>query len=603
MTSSQVVSFPHPREAAKVPVSTAKIAKIPTFAPGDKQDVTEVQNYLKHFGFMPLTTSEPTSTAGVETTAAIKAFQEFHSLDVDGTFGPQTRDAMSVARCGFPDLVQSVDFSVSGPWTRKNLKYAFGKVTAQISGDVAKAAVRRALSTWANAGVGLQFTEVATNQSPDFVIEWRPANDPDHSMVGSILAHADFPPGFSVVVNSLPLPLHYDDTEHKWVDGAVANSFDIETIGLHELGHILGLYHSSIVGSVMYPSVSANLTKRSLTADDQNAIRNLYPVWRSLGGSYTGLPCVLSWAEGRTDVFVRGVDNHVYHKWQNGGGTTWGPGEDKWEDLQGVIISNPTGCSWGPNRLDVFALGTDNACWHKWWDGSSWGGWESLGGGIIGDISAVSWGPNRIDLFCRGMDNGVYHKAWDGGAWRPSKTGWESLGGKILGSPKAVSWGPNRLDIFVRGLGNGVHQKTWNGSTWLPSVTGWQDLGGTIVDDITPVSWGPNRLDLFVVGTGNAVHHKAWDGGAWRPGPTAWEGIGGTIMSSPSVSAWGGNRLTIAAQGTDNGTWVKEWNGSTWIDWKSIGGVITDAPVVDPRGGDRSAVYVRGTNGAFFAYD
>ena len=29
--------------------------------------------------------------------------------------------------------------------------------------------------------------------------------------------------------------------------------------------------------------------------------------------------------------------------------------------------------SWGPNRLDVFVVGTDSALYHKWWNGASWG--------------------------------------------------------------------------------------------------------------------------------------------------------------------------------------------------------------------------------------
>ena len=136
--------------------------------------------------------------------------------------------------------------------------------------------------------MGLTFTEVAAAQSPEVFVEFRPANDPDHSMVGGVLAHADFPPGYSVIVKGLPLPVHYDDQEHKWVDGAVAGAFDIETVGLHEFGHILGLAHSSVAGAVMYPSVSSNLTKRSLTEDDRLAIRNLYPAWRFLGGLYYG---------------------------------------------------------------------------------------------------------------------------------------------------------------------------------------------------------------------------------------------------------------------------------------------------------------------------
>ena len=54
-------------------------------------------------------------------------------------------------------------------------------------------AVRNAFATWA-AAVPVIFTEAAATQTPDIAIDWRPANDPDHSMVGGVLAHADFPP-------------------------------------------------------------------------------------------------------------------------------------------------------------------------------------------------------------------------------------------------------------------------------------------------------------------------------------------------------------------------------------------------------------------------
>lgn len=35
----------------------------------------------------------------------------------------------------------------------------------------------------------------------------------------------------------------------------------------------------------------------------------------------------------------------------------------RWENLGGVITSPPSVVSWGSNRLDVFAIGTDSACW------------------------------------------------------------------------------------------------------------------------------------------------------------------------------------------------------------------------------------------------
>jgi hypothetical protein len=52
--------------------------------------------------------------------------------------------------------------------------------------------------------------------------------------------------------------------------------------------------------------------------------------------------------------------------------------------------------------------------WHKWWDGSSWSGWENLGSpmgnGLRSKPTAVSWGPNRIDCFAKGQDNAMWRK-------------------------------------------------------------------------------------------------------------------------------------------------------------------------------------------------
>src|SRR5262249_56052520 len=80
-----------------------------------------------------------------------------------------------------------------------------------------------------------------------------------------------------------------------------------------------------------------------------------------------------------------------------------------WESLGGVLTSGPAVCSWSSGRLDVFVRGTDNALWHKWFS-NGWSGWESLGGVLTSDPAAVSWGPNRIDVFVRGTDNALWHK-------------------------------------------------------------------------------------------------------------------------------------------------------------------------------------------------
>lgn len=140
---------------------------------------------------------------------------------------------------------------------------------------------------------------------------------------------------------------------------------------------------------------------------------------------------------------------------QNAIAATW----SGWESLGGVLPSGeaPTVVSWGSNRLDVFVKGTDNALWHRWWDGSRWGGWESLGGILTSTPSAVSWGPYRLDVFVQGTDRALWQKSWNGNLWSQ----WHSLGGILTSQTAAVSWGRYRLDVFARGTDNALWHKWW----------------------------------------------------------------------------------------------------------------------------------------------
>ena len=262
-----------------------------------------------------------------------------------------------------------------------------------------------------------------------------------------------------------------------------------------------------------------------------------------------------------------------------------------WEDLGGVITSGVGAASWAANRLDCFVKGQNNHMWHKWWNGSAWSGWEDLGGVIDGTPAAVSWGPNRIDCFVRGMDNHMWHKWWSSGAWH----GWEDLGGIILSSPSVASWGSNRLDCFARGMNGHMWHKWWNGSSW----SGWEDLGGVIDGRPTAVSWGPNRIDCFARGMNNHMWHKWWDGGSWN----GWEDLGGTLTAGPGAASRGPNRLDCFAKGGDNSLWYKWIDESvvhhhvgTWSGWHQLGGIFDDEPGAVSWGPNRIDVFVRGTN-------
>ena len=122
-------------------------------------------------------------------------------------------------------------------------------------------------------------------------------------------------------------------------------------------------------------------------------------------------------------------------------------GWSRWESLGGVLTTAPAAASWQPNRLDVFAGGTDSSLYHTWWDGRAWNGWESLGGVLTSGPAVSSKGPNNLDVFVKGTNDILYKRSWNGSRWGD----WENLGGTINSEPAAVSWGPNRTDVFARG--------------------------------------------------------------------------------------------------------------------------------------------------------
>jgi hypothetical protein len=97
----------------------------------------------------------------------------------------------------------------------------------------------------------------------------------------SLIAHA-FQPGTEAIYGeggTLAGDLHLD-VNRNWVDDPLAGSsstrFDIYTIVLHEMGHALGLGHSTIRGSVMENAYRG--ANRELTADDIAGIQAIYGV-------------------------------------------------------------------------------------------------------------------------------------------------------------------------------------------------------------------------------------------------------------------------------------------------------------------------------------
>jgi hypothetical protein len=73
----------------------------------------------------------------------------------------------------------------------------------------------------------------------------------------------------------------YTNTRYNFYSSGEADGcsgeFDIEGIMVHEVGHVIGIGHTTVVGATMYPSVSScNTGNRTLEADDLAAKNDLY---------------------------------------------------------------------------------------------------------------------------------------------------------------------------------------------------------------------------------------------------------------------------------------------------------------------------------------
>lgn len=252
----------------------------------------------------------------------------------------------------------------------------------------------------------------------------------------------------------------------------------------------------------------------------------------NLGGGLASGPACCSWSPGRLDVFVRGLDDALWHKYYEEG---W----SEWETLGGGLSSEPAAVSWAAGRIDVFVRGSDNALWHKFFEGG-WSDWESLGGGLSSGPAVASWKAGRLDVFVRGLDDALWHKYYEGG-W----SDWESVGGGLSSEPAAVSWADGRIDVFVRGLDNALwHKFFWGG--W----SDWESLGGQLSSGPAVASWKTGRLDVFAQGFDGTLLNKSFDGG-W----SEWKSLGHKHRSTPDAVSRVPGYVDVFYRGVDDALW------------------------------------------------
>jgi hypothetical protein len=262
---------------------------------GDKvKGIHELKKYLQNFGYLSY------SHSGIETHAhnddfddllksAIKTYQVNYNLKPTGNLDAKTLSKMMMPRCGVADIINGTTWMRSGkkrhhhapnslhtvshftfiqgsprwPLEKYNLTYGFLPNTPAI----AMTPVAQAFQKW-DAATRFVFSQAQDYTNADLTIGFASGDHGDGAAfdgAGGTLAHAFAPTSGR---------LHYDADE-AWSVGPARGAFDLGTVALHEIGHLLGLGHSSVEAAIMYPTISQGVVK-GLHPDDIDGIYNLY---------------------------------------------------------------------------------------------------------------------------------------------------------------------------------------------------------------------------------------------------------------------------------------------------------------------------------------
>jgi hypothetical protein len=170
------------------------------------------------------------------------------------------------------------EFVVDGrEWSTTALTYFFSSGTGDISGTGEQDAILEALRLWEEA-TPLTFTAAGSAASADIVISFASGDHGDgfpFDGTNGVLAHAFYPPPNG---GALAGDAHFDDAE-TWSageQGSSAQPIDLVTVAAHEIGHSLGLAHSSVTGALMNPFYTGS--HRFLGVDDMAGIQSIYGV-------------------------------------------------------------------------------------------------------------------------------------------------------------------------------------------------------------------------------------------------------------------------------------------------------------------------------------
>jgi hypothetical protein len=470
-------------------------------------------------------------------------------------------------RCGVPDfapgdLRPTAYGSPGGRWTRGNLTYSVNVGTSGVTPATVEPVMKRATDQWSAAQPFFTFTRVPPGPADIRVQVGGPELDSTFGPVSGVSGSAHYPELGDV----------YLDTPYV--------SMNLLTTLLHELGHALGLRHSTNPASLMYPFGNGTV----IDGETLRAIQDLY-------GWLPQVPLTDRGSVERPALAVAGpmsigaaFSGTLYMAWRG----VAGDDDVYWSHLDDGDVFSPQqkiegiGSAHGPCLASGFMTRRDGSATNGLfmaWDGvpgddaiyfaqnpdpafSAWPGQQRIDGVGTSDRPALAYFNGAMRMAWKGIpgDSTIYWSTFDGSGWSPQ----QAIPGRGTShGPSLVMW-RDRLYMFWKGVDDDTRVfYAWIGNS---SNSIWQAQREVVFSEsqtagIEAINIGTTHAPAATVRGDRIV--LAWKG---IPGDT-----GLYFATLEDNGEWSG-QVRVPDVGTSHGPAVADLEGRLYMAWKGIPG-------------------------------